>query len=102
MRAEISAECNRADAAQQEVSNHQHEILAERSLANDPKLLLADEPTGNLDSTNAGRIIELLLQLREQQKMTLVIVTHDLGVAGRTDRIVRMLDGRVVADGPSS
>jgi predicted ABC-type transport system involved in lysophospholipase L1 biosynthesis ATPase subunit len=77
-------------------------VAIARSLANNPKLLLADEPTGNLDSTSAARIIDLLLQLHEEQKMTLVIVTHDLGLARRTNRIVRMLDGRITGDGPST
>jgi putative ABC transport system ATP-binding protein len=77
-------------------------VAIARSLANDPRLLLADEPTGNLDSSSAERIIELLLHLREQQRMTLIIVTHDPGVARRTNRIINMLDGRIVADGLSS
>jgi ABC-type lipoprotein export system ATPase subunit len=77
-------------------------VAIARSLANAPKLLLADEPTGNLDSSNASRIIELLLELRRRQNMTMIIVTHDMAVAGRTDRVVRMLDGQTIADAPSS
>jgi predicted ABC-type transport system involved in lysophospholipase L1 biosynthesis ATPase subunit len=73
-------------------------VAIARSLANNPKLLLADEPTGNLDSSTAARIIELLLQLHREQNMTMVIVTHDLDIASRTDRIVRMLDGQIVAN----
>ena len=73
-------------------------VAIARSLANNPKLLLADEPTGNLDSSTAARIIELLLQLHREQNMTMVIVTHDLDIASRTDRILRMLDGQIVAD----
>ena len=76
-------------------------VAIARSLANGPKLLLADEPTGNLDSTNAAQIIDLLLQIHREQRMTMIIVTHDLAVAGRTDRIVRMLDGQIVS-GPAS
>jgi putative ABC transport system ATP-binding protein len=60
--------------------------------------LLADEPTGNLDSSNAARIIDLLLQIHRQQNMTIIIVTHDLDIAARTDRTVRMLDGQIIAD----
>jgi putative ABC transport system ATP-binding protein len=71
-------------------------VAIARSLANGPTLLLADEPTGNLDSVNAAQIVELLLQIHREQKMTMAIVTHDLGLASRTDRIVHMLDGRII------
>jgi putative ABC transport system ATP-binding protein len=77
-------------------------VAIARSLANGPKLLLADEPTGNLDSTNAAQIIDLLLQIHREQRMTIIIVTHDLAIAGRTDRIVRMLDGQIVTEPASS
>ena len=73
-------------------------VAIARSLANGPKLLLADEPTGNLDSCNAAQIIELLLQIHREQRMTMIIVTHDLAIASRTDRIVRMLDGQIVTE----
>lgn len=77
-------------------------VAIARSLANGPKLLLADEPTGNLDSVNAAQIIDLLLQIHREQSMTMVIVTHDLALAGRTDRIVRMLDGQIVIEPATS
>jgi putative ABC transport system ATP-binding protein len=73
-------------------------VAIARSLANGPKLLLADEPTGNLDSCNAAQIIDLLLEIHQEQRMTMVLVTHDLALAGRTDRIVRMLDGQIVPE----
>jgi putative ABC transport system ATP-binding protein len=73
-------------------------VAVARSLANEPRLILADEPTGNLDSDNAGRIIELLLETHRAREVTMVIVTHDPLIAASADRTVRMLDGRVVED----
>lgn len=73
-------------------------VAVARSLANEPKLLLADEPTGNLDSANAQRIMELLQSVHQQRGMTLIVVTHDPNVANFADRILRVLDGRVVSD----
>jgi putative ABC transport system ATP-binding protein len=70
-----------------------------RALANDPQVLLADEPTGSLDSVAGRRILELLQELRHQRDLTIVMVTHDMGVAAVADRVVRMLDGRVVGEG---
>ena len=61
-------------------------------------MVLADEPTGNLDSESALQIIELLLDLHRKLGVTLVLVTHDLSVAGRASRIIRMKDGRVISD----
>jgi len=74
-------------------------IAIARSLANGPSVLLADEPTGNLDSENARIILDLLVRLHEQQGMTLVLVTHDMTIARRASRILRMKDGRIVFDG---
>ena len=71
-------------------------VAIARSLANRPSVLLADEPTGNLDSENADHVIELLLKLHRELGMTLVLVTHDLGIAGLASRVIRMKDGRVV------
>ena len=69
-------------------------VAIARALANDPPLLLADEPTGNLDSTTSHEIMELLAALREQGH-TLVIVTHDPDIARQADRVIRLTDGRV-------
>jgi putative ABC transport system ATP-binding protein len=80
------------------VGERQRVALA-RSLANDPVLLLADEPTGNLDSDNAEHVLDLLTALQRDRGMALVIVTHSPEVADRADRVVRMRDGRVVDDG---
>ncbi len=73
-------------------------VALARALANDPPILLADEPTGNLDSRSSERILDLLGEIRAERSLTIVLVTHDLNVAGRADRIVSMLDGRVVGE----
>ncbi|MBV8375718.1 MAG: ABC transporter ATP-binding protein [Verrucomicrobia bacterium] len=73
-------------------------VAIARSLANSPSVLLADEPTGNLDSENAHHILELINRLHHEQKMTLVLVTHDMDIAQRASRIIHMKDGRIVAD----
>jgi putative ABC transport system ATP-binding protein len=89
----------RADALPSELSGGQQQRVAiARALVNDPMLVLADEPTGNVDSRTGAEIIELLLQLREQRGMTVIVATHDPVIASRCDRIVRLLDGRVVDD----
>ena len=73
-------------------------VAIARSLANSPSVLLADEPTGNLDSENAHLILDLIIRLHREQNMTLVLVTHDPGIAQRASRIVQMKDGRIVSD----
>jgi putative ABC transport system ATP-binding protein len=74
-------------------------VAIARSLANGPSVLLADEPTGNLDSDNARLIMELLAQLHRERKVTLVLVTHDPGIAASALRTILMKDGRIVSDG---
>ena len=73
-------------------------VAIARSLANGPSVLLADEPTGNLDSENAQLILEIIIRLHREQHMTLVLVTHDLGIARRASRTIEMKDGRIVSD----
>jgi putative ABC transport system ATP-binding protein len=70
-------------------------VAVARALANEPSLLLADEPTGSLDSEAGRNVLDLLGRIRDERGTTLVLVTHDSDVAARADRIVRMLDGRV-------
>jgi putative ABC transport system ATP-binding protein len=70
-------------------------VAIARSLANQPQLLLADEPTGNLDTKTGAIILELLAQLLRSKQLTLIIVTHDLQVASRADRIIHLQDGRI-------
>jgi ABC-type lipoprotein export system ATPase subunit len=71
-----------------------------RALANDPGILLADEPTGSLDTASVENLLTLLRRIREERGMTLLLVTHDAHVAEAADRIVHMRDGKIV-DGPS-
>ena len=70
-------------------------VAIARSLANDPEVILADEPTGNLDTKTGEQILELLTTLHKEKGKTLIIVTHDLYVARRADRIIRLQDGQV-------
>jgi putative ABC transport system ATP-binding protein len=76
----------------------QQRVALARALAPRPKLLLADEPTGNLDTRTGEQIIALTFDLQRREGATLVLITHDLELAARCDRIVRMHDGRVEAD----
>ena len=80
-------------SSQLSVGERQRVALA-RALANDPALLLADEPTGNLDSGNAEHVLDLLTRLQKEKNLTLVMVTHSPEVADRADRVVRLRDGR--------
>jgi ABC-type lipoprotein export system ATPase subunit len=78
-------------------------VAIARALANEPPILLADEPTGSLDSTAGTLVLDLLDELRRARELTLVLVTHDAAVAARADRVVRMLDGRATQlRGPAS
>jgi len=67
-----------------------------RALLNNPKILLADEPTGNLDSTNGAAIIELFEAIRKEFGTTIIVVTHDAGIANKADRVIQLKDGVVV------
>lgn len=73
-------------------------VAIARALANNPELLLADEPTGNLDSKNAAKMMQLLEEVHEKHGTTLIVVTHDLEVAGHADRVLRILDGKIESD----
>ena len=78
----------------------QQRVGIARALAKSPSVLLADEPTGNLDSRSSEEIIDMLQRLNSEEGMTVIIVTHDLDVANRTRRIVSMRDGLAVSDEP--
>jgi putative ABC transport system ATP-binding protein len=79
----------------------QQRVAIARAFSNAPRILFADEPTGNLDSDTGGRIIELLESLNRESNSTVVLVTHDAALAGRAQRIIRLSDGRVVSDSES-
>ena len=73
-------------------------VAIARALSNDPPIILADEPTGNLDSKASLQVIDLLRSIQREQGVTLVLVTHDAAIASAADRTIRMLDGRVEAE----
>ncbi|MFN7036651.1 MAG: ABC transporter ATP-binding protein [Bellilinea sp.] len=77
----------------------QQRVAIARALINDPAIIMADEPTGNLDSKSGKEIMELLLRLNRERGTTVIIVTHDPKVAEQTERIIRLYDGLVVEDG---
>lgn len=80
----------------EQLSNGQKQRVAiARALANDPAVVLADEPTGALDSRNGAEVMQLLVELNVEHRTTMVVVTHDQSVADRSRRIVRMMDGRI-------
>ncbi len=76
----------------------QQRVALARAFASGPRLLLADEPTGNLDGETGRQVIELLFTLQREQGTTLLLITHDPALAARCDRQVRILDGRIEAD----
>jgi putative ABC transport system ATP-binding protein len=76
----------------------QQRIAIARALVNTPALLLADEPTGNLDSANATEILDLLARLRAEHQMTIILASHDPQIAARAERLIRLRDGAVIDD----
>jgi putative ABC transport system ATP-binding protein len=90
---------HRGDHVPDELSGGERQrVTIARSLVNDPAIVWADEPTGDLDSENAQEIVALLRQLNVERGLSFLIVTHDISVGRSTDRIVRMLDGAVVEE----
>jgi putative ABC transport system ATP-binding protein len=96
---ELLAELDLTDRAENlpaELSGGERQRVAiARALANEPRILIADEPTGAVDSANSARILELLKRLARERGMTLIVVTHDPTVAAAADRIITILDGTV-------
>jgi putative ABC transport system ATP-binding protein len=78
----------------------QQRVAIARAFSNAPRLLFADEPTGNLDSETGARIVELLETQNRESGTTIVLVTHDLALARRAQRVIRLADGVVVSDAP--
>jgi putative ABC transport system ATP-binding protein len=72
-------------------------VAIARALANEPSLLLADEPTGALDSTTSERVLDLIAAVRERRGMTAIIVSYDPNVSARADRTLRLADGRITS-----
>ena len=77
-------------------------VALARAFVNEPALLFADEPTGNLDAETSERVEELLFDLNRETGTTLMLVSHDLELASRTQRIIRLKGGRVVGDTPTA
>jgi putative ABC transport system ATP-binding protein len=96
--AAVGLEGREDDLPSQLSGGEQQRVALARALVNDPGLLLADEPTGNLDSETGLEIVQLLLDLRAQRGMTVIVVTHNPLVAARGDRVARLHDGRLVDD----
>ncbi len=89
----------RADHYPSQLSGgEQQRVGVARAFANEPSILFADEPTGNLDTDTGGHVIELLLDLNREAGTTLVLVTHDIDLASQSHRIVRLSGGRVASD----
>ncbi len=80
----------------------QQRVAIARSLANHPIVVLGDEPTGNLDTTNAENVFGVFEKLVHDRQQTIVVVTHDPRMAAKTQRVIELVDGRIVADGPPS
>ena len=92
---------DRANHRPTELSGGQQQRVGiARALVKEPRILFADEPTGNLDSKSSAEIIALLRSLNHDEGITVVVVTHDPEVAAQTDRVVALYDGRIVSDGP--
>jgi ABC-type lipoprotein export system ATPase subunit len=71
-------------------------VAIARALINEPRVLLADEPTGNLDHVTGGKILDMIMDIRRERQQTMVVVTHDEETARRADRVIRLMDGQVV------
>jgi len=90
---------DREDHRPNQLSGGQNQrVTIARALANSPGIVIGDEPTGNLDSKSSDNIYELLRRLNQEHDQTFILVTHDESMAAKTDRIIRIVDGRIVED----
>ncbi|MBI4746550.1 MAG: ABC transporter ATP-binding protein [Deltaproteobacteria bacterium] len=79
----------------------QQRVAIARALVNEAPIILADEPTGNLDTKTSAEIMELFVKLNEESNITVILVTHEHDIAAYSKRVIRFLDGRVLSDGPT-
>jgi putative ABC transport system ATP-binding protein len=80
----------------------QQRVSLARAFSNKPQILFADEPTGNLDAETSEKVVKLLFELNKEAGTTLVVVTHDLELAAKTQRIIRIKGGKIISDQPTS
>jgi putative ABC transport system ATP-binding protein len=94
---------NKAKMKPNQLSGGERQRVAiARSLANDPSIVLADEPTGSLDSKTSNKILEKLTLLNKQKNVTIILVTHDMNVAKLADRVIEVLDGKILENSEDS
>ena len=94
---------DKADILPNKLSGGERQRVAiARALANNPSIILADEPTGSLDSKTSSKILRQLIDLHEDKNVTLIIVTHDMDVAKLADRVIEVLDGEIISAGEES
>ena len=94
---------DKADILPSKLSGGERQRVAiARALANEPSIILADEPTGSLDSKTSSKILKQLIDLHEDKNVTLIIVTHDMDVAKLADRVIEVLDGEIISAGDES
>ena len=98
MLAEVGLDARLTHRPGQLSGGEQQRVAIARSLVNEPALVLADEPTGELDSDTAEQLVGLMRRINRERSVTFVIVTHDTEIAGRAERIIRLQDGRVASD----
>ena len=94
---------DKADIMPNKLSGGERQRVAiARALANNPSIILADEPTGSLDSKTSSKILKQLIDLHKDKNVTLIIVTHDMDVAKLADRVIEVLDGKIISAGDDS